>query len=200
MNENSASLYSKEYFTSINYTDYLNRYDRYKKLARDTSSLLSNLSLINQNSNILDYGCAVGFLLRSYNELNYKNCYGYDISDWAKSKAKEHDVKLLDNINDINFDVTFCLDVIEHMTDGEIDNWLSDFKTNALIVRVPVASVEGGDYHLKVSRQDPTHVNCKTKDGWKTLLKKYGFVNFLNLNLLTIYDTKGVWCALCLKN
>ena len=199
MNENSSSLYTKEYFTSINYSDYLSRYDRYKKLAQDISGLLTDLSLVNKNSNILDYGCAVGFLLRAYKELNYKNAYGYDISEWAKSKAEERGVELLDNIKEINFDVTFCLDVIEHMTDLEIDEWLSDFNTKAMILRLPVASVDGGDYHLKVSRRDPTHVNCKTKNQWKEFLRKYGFVTFLNLNLLTIYDTKGVWCTLCLK-
>ena len=86
------------------------------------------------------------------------------------------------------------------MTDLEIDKWLSNFNTRALIIRGPVANTTGGDYHLKVSRQDPTHVNCKTKEEWKTLLKGYGFINFLNLNLLTIYDTKGVWCTICLKN
>ena len=200
MNENSASLYDEEYFTSINYSDYLSRYDRYKNLAKETSGLLSEISLINKNSNILDYGCAVGFLLRAYKELDYKNLYGYDISDWAKIEAKDSNVNLIDNIKDINFDVTFCLDVIEHMTDLEIDKWLSNFNTRALIIRVPVANTTGGDYHLKVSRQDPTHVNCKTKEEWKTLLKGYGFINFLNLNLLTIYDTKGVWCTICLKN
>ena len=200
MNENSASLYNEEYFTSINYSDYLSRYDRYKNLAKETSGLLSEISLINKDSNILDYGCAVGFLLRAYEELDYKNLYGYDISNWAKTEARDNNVNLINNIRDINFDVTFCLDVIEHMTDLEIDKWLSDFNTRALIIRVPVANTRGEDYHLKVSRQDPTHVNCKTKEEWKILLKEYGFVNFLNLNLLTIYDTKGVWCTLCLKN
>ena len=69
-----------------------------------------------------------------------------------------------------------------------------------LVLRVPVAVKEGETYHLEVSRQDPTHINCKTKEAWKELLKKYGFTNFVNLNLLTIYDTDGVWSVICLKD
>ena len=38
--------FDKEYFTTINYTDYLDRYDRYEKLAIDVTDLLSKISLL----------------------------------------------------------------------------------------------------------------------------------------------------------
>ena len=89
---------------------------------------------------------------------------------------------------------------MEHMPDDCINEWLDNFKTRSMVVRMPVAVRSGEDFHLAVSRRDPTHVNCKTKDEWKDLLKKYGFDVFLHLNLLTLYDTDGVFSCLCLKS
>ena len=198
--KDTSKFYTEEYFTTINYTGYLSRYERYKKLSVEISELFTKISLLKKDSKILDYGCAVGFLPRAFDELGYKNCYGYDISEWARNQAKKHNVKILDNLKNTKFDVTFCLDVIEHMYDSQIDDWLKNFDTDCLVLRVPVAVKEGETYHLEVSRQDPTHINCKTKEAWKELLKKYGFTNFVNLNLLTIYDTDGVWSVICLKD
>jgi hypothetical protein len=69
-----------------------------------------------------------------------------------------------------------------------------------MVVRAPVARRSGEDFHLSVSRKDPTHINCKTKGEWKELFQKYGFDVFLHLHLFTIYDTDGVFSCLCLKS
>ena len=112
----------------------------------------------------------------------------------------ENNVKILEDTSCIDFDITFCLDVMEHMSDNCIDKWLNDFQTRAMLIRIPVASSLGANFHLPISRKDPTHINCKTKNEWKNLLFKYGFNTFLHLNLYTIYDTDGVFCCLCLKD
>ena len=193
--------FDKEYFTSINYTDYLDRYDRYEKLAVDVTDLLSKINLLDKNTNILDYGCAVGLLVEALDKIGYKNAYGYDISEWALGIAKEKNLKIVNGIpNKDDYDVTFCLDVLEHMNDVDIINFLENFSSNVLVLRIPVSTDGGKTFHLSISRRDPTHINCKTKDSWKNLLKDYGYKTFLNLNLYTIYDTKGVWSCICLKD
>lgn len=193
--------FDEKYFTSINYTDYLDRYDRYEKLAVDVTDLLSKINLLDKNTNILDYGCAVGLLVEALGKIGYKNAYGYDISEWALDVAREKNLKIVDGIpNKDDYDVTFCLDVLEHMNDADIINFLENFSSNVLVLRIPVSTDGGETFHLSISRRDPTHINCKTKDSWKNLLKEYGYKTFLNLNLYTIYDTEGVWSCICLKD
>ena len=193
--------FDKEYFTSINYTDYLDRYDRYEKLAIDVTDLLSKINLLDKNTKILDYGCAVGLLVQALDNIGYKNAYGYDISEWALGEAKKKNLKILDKVPEKKgYGVTFCLDVLEHMYDTDIEYFLQNLSSDVLVLRIPVSTDGGETFHLSISKRDPTHINCKTKDSWKDLLKGYGYKIFLNLNLYTIYDTKGVWSCICLKD
>ncbi len=193
--------FDKEYFTSINYTDYLDRYDEYEKLAIDVTDLLSKINLLDKNTKILDYGCAVGLLVQALDNIGYKNAYGYDISEWALGEAKKKNLKILDKVPEKNgYGVTFCLDVLEHMYDTDIEYFLQTLSSDVLVLRIPVSTDGGETFHLSISKRDPTHINCKTKDSWKDLLKGYGYKIFLNLNLYTIYDTKGVWSCICLKD
>jgi len=192
--------FNKDYFTMFNYADYLDRYDRYEKLTVDIVDLLKKIGLQKKDSRILDYGCAVGFLVEALTKLGYKNTYGYDISEWAIQKAKEKNLNIIDEVEKDFYDVIYCLDVVEHMYDDEIDNFLSKLDTKVMVVRIPVSTDGGESFHLSVSRRDPTHINCKTKEQWKNLFKQYGFDNFLDISLSQIYNTTGVWCTLCLKN
>ena len=83
-----SNIFDEKYFTSVNYTNYLSRYERYERLAAEIGTLMGNLSLLNKDSKCLDYGCAVGFLPKAFQKKGYPNFYGYDISDWAKSEAR----------------------------------------------------------------------------------------------------------------
>lgn len=162
--------FDKEYFTSINYTDYLDRYDRYEKLAIDVTDLLSKINLLDKNTKILDYGCAVGLLVQALDNIGYKNAYGYDISEWALGEAKKKNLKILDKVPEKNgYGVTFCLDVLEHMYDTDIEYFLQTLSSDVLVLRIPVSTDGGETFHLSISKRDPTHINCKTKDSWKDL-------------------------------
>lgn len=191
--------YGKRYFQSLNYTDYLARRDRYLKLAQEIHELLSlRLRLLNKASVLMDYGCAVGFLMEGFAELGYKNVFGYDISDWASNQAKNKGLKILKKIEKKTFDIIICLDVLEHMRDEDIYQTFREFESDLMIARIP-CSTDGKKFVLDVSNRDPTHVNIKSKDEWIKLLTKVGYMTILPLNLFTIYDTPGVMCALCLK-
>lgn len=190
--------YNKQYFKKLNYSGYLFRRDSYLKLAEELCELLNKLSLINQTSTIMDYGCGVGFLLEGFRELGYKSIYGYDISEWASEQAKRKGLKMLKNINRKFFNIIICLDVLEHMRDRDISTVFGNYKSDILIVRIP-CSLDGKHFALEVSNKDPTHINCKKKEGWVTLLHQIGYATILPLSLFTIYDTPGVMCALCLK-
>jgi 2-polyprenyl-3-methyl-5-hydroxy-6-metoxy-1,4-benzoquinol methylase len=192
------NIFSEQYFKSVNYVNYLEREEKYKKLAKELMLFLENASLINKSNSILDYGCAVGFLTKSIFDLGYKNIYGVDISDWAIKKAKKYNLTFSKKINKQS-DIMIVLDVFEHMTDADIKKSLKKTNPNIIICRIPVCKNIGENFYLEVSRKDFTHINCKTKNEWKSFFKKNGYQFCLHLNLNTIYDSNGVFCAVFIK-
>lgn len=189
--------YTESYFKNVNYTNYLDREAKYTKTAEDLNKLFESLTIVDKNSRILDYGCAVGFLVSSLSNLNYCNVIGYDISDWAISKAKERGCKILDKVEDTRFDLVFFLDVLEHMTDAQIINLFKKNHFKIIIVRIPCSEeCNSREFFLDISKQDPTHINCKTKKEWKKFMKKLGYNHSFKLNLNTIYDSAGCFCYL----
>lgn len=190
--------YDKNYFKHLNYTDYLERRERYLNHAKEIHETLSKLRLINMESKILDYGCAVGFLMEGFKELGYTNVYGYDVSKWAVKQAKNKGLNILSSLKDKSFDIVICLDVLEHMSDNEIKKVFKQFNSKVIILRIPCSN-DGKKFVLNVSNRDPSHINLKNKEGWLKLLNKLEYTTIFPLNLFTIYDSPGVMCALGLK-
>jgi len=190
--------YNEDYYKSVNYVTYLNRKPKYVKHAHEIDMLLKSFNLITADSKILDYGCAVGFLIEGLLENGYRNVQGYDISSWAVQQCKSKNIDMLENIDNIDYDLICCLDVLEHMTDKEITDTFSRLNGNMMLVRIP-CSTNGVDFHLEVSKVDPTHCNCKTKVQWIELLRTLGYNFFMSINTNTIYDSEGVMCYLCFK-
>lgn len=193
------SGYPESYYKTVNYSDYMERSERYHKLAAELSNLLKSISLLRKESVILDFGCAVGHLMTGFINLGYDRCIGVESSDWAIDYcvSKGLNVVTLDKISALP-DIVFALDVFEHMGDLDILNFLNYIDNAPMVIRIPVASKIGGDFHLEVSRNDPTHINCKTKDRWVELLSKTRNRIVLPLDLNTIYDSAGVFSAILL--
>lgn len=191
--------YDETYYTSNNYSNYLERAQRYEKLTDELLDLLNKLCLIKKDTSIIDFGCAVGFLLSRLRDCGYNDIQGVEISDWARRKCTEKNLKVSKYITKKNFDIMFCLDVFEHLSDKEILINLQQCNPNLIIARIPVADKEGENFFLEISRKDDTHINCKTKSQWKNFFKLLGFNTFLHLNLNTIYDSSGVFSFICLK-
>lgn len=194
--------YGEDYYRSSNYADYMERSDRYKKTAFELVDLFRTINLIDRKSLVIDFGCAVGFLIDGFKELGFNNTIGVEVSKWAReqSRAKGHSVfKDVSTINTgLTVNLLLSMDVFEHMTDGDISHVLETLKPKSMIVRIPSSTDGGKTFHLEVSRADPTHINCKTKEQWIEFFKKFGYHTFLRLNLYTVYDTPGVTCLLIL--
>jgi hypothetical protein len=107
---------------------------------------------------------------------------------------------MLDNIDNFKTDIIISLDVFEHMKDEEIYVLFEKLSSYVIICRIPVAEPFSSDFYLEVSRNDSTHINCKTKNQWKNFLKQFGYNKFLHLNLFSIYDSKGVFSFMGFKN
>lgn len=189
--------YEEDYYKTLNYSDYLSRGVRYEKTAQELSSLLRSVGLLKKGSKVLDYGCAVGFLTKAFQQLGYAS-FGFDISTWATEQAELNGVSMLSNAEG-DFDCVFYLDVLEHMTDSEIIEVFSNVDSPCSIVRIPCSTDEGKTYHLEISNKDKTHINCKTKACWKKFFLDQGVKTILPINTLTVYDSEGVFCALLIK-
>lgn len=194
----SPDTYSEKYFTSLNYSDYLEREDRYMHTAMELADIFNKLTLVKPEDKILDYGCGVGFMLKGFEKAGFNSIYGYDISKWASKEAEKRGVVIGKvHLKTLKPELMLALDVFEHMLDDEIKPVMWDVGFPPLIVRIPV-STDGKNFHLKVSRRDVTHINCKTKLEWMDFFKDMGYSTFLALNLISIFDSPGVMATLIL--
>jgi len=191
-------IFDQEYYQSVNYVDYLNRKDRYVQLADE---VMSHLKVHNLDKGpILDFGCAVGFLLESLHDLGYKDSYGSDISDWAIQEAKKKDLIVWNQpCYGTTHGVVFSLDVFEHMSEKELDDFMQSIQTKIIVFRIPIRQEGDDDYFLECSRADPTHVICWTKNQWEEYFRKHEYIT-LDLNLHTIYNSTGVYAGVALSN
>mgnify|MGYP001266412439 FL=1 len=189
------SKFEEQYFKNLNYSNYLERYGRYLKMAEELDFYLTKFGILSKSTKILDYGCSVGFLIKAFKKLGYKNIFGFDISNWAIKIAKKNKCKILKDFKG-SYDLGIFLDVFEHMDDREIKKVFKKAKFKRLLVRIPCADKNSNKFYLKVSRIDKTHINCKNKESWISLFKSFGYKSFLKLNLNSIYDSKGCLCLL----
>ena len=161
---NFGIMYGEEYFNSVNYVGYLDRKDRYVKLAEDINGLLKSLQL--DNAYVGLWMC--GWIPSALEDLGYEDVRGADISECTVQQCKE---KGLDVSTEVDFDtyygVTFALDVFEHMSEDQLEEFLDELMTDTIVFRIPVCAEEGEDYVLECSRADPTHTIRWTQEQWE---------------------------------
>lgn len=150
---------------------------------------------IKNNDKVLDFGCAKGFLVKALRILDV-DAYGCDISEYAIASA-DHEIKefcrilngnLTDLFADHKFDWVMSKDVLEHMLDEDIDNFLSNsiMITDRMFHVVPLGG-EDGKYVIPAYELDKTHIQRHTIDWWVQKFKANGWNN-IEYN----YNVKGV--------
>lgn len=120
---------------------------------------------------VLDLGAGRGCYLYFWKWFVEK-CYGIEISLWAINMAFTSDI-IQGDISNIDYpksDLITAVDVLEHLTDDELDKTLKNIVKygNKFIFSIPFAP---NDQNLYL---DNTHKQFKTKDEWKELIKSYG--------------------------
>jgi SAM-dependent methyltransferase len=191
-----TQVFDEQYYRSNNYVDYFSKRERYVKTAEEIQQVFHKFSLVDSESKILDYGCSLGFLIKGFEKIGFKNVSGYDISDWAVAQARQAGCNILYHAQG-TFDLGIFLDVLEHMTDQQIIELFDQVNLHKILVRIPCAVEEQPDqFHLEISRRDPTHINCKTDQDWIEIFNRLGYHNHFRLNMSTIYDSPGCFCCL----
>lgn len=192
-------MFDESYYKTGNYVNYLEKKEKYNKLASELFHFLNTICISNKDLKILDYGCALGHLLDGIASLGFKGM-GYDISEWALQQASQkHKILNTWEVYQNKFDICFALDVLEHMNDEQVSFFLQNINCELLIFRIPVSTNGGKSFVLDVSNNDITHVNCREKASWKKLLAENNFNTVISLNLNSIYDSEGVFCGIGIK-
>ena len=182
------SVYDETYFERGESTG-VSLYTDYKWMPALTVAMAHELVMelgIRRFENILDYGCAKGFMVRAFRYMHY-DAYGCDISEYALGHAPE-DVKgyLLDagkpefayhlgyQFPD-GFDWVISKDVLEHVSYEDLPKtvrFLSNISRRAFVI-VPLG--EGNKYNAPEYELDKTHIVRENADWWRRTFEENGF-------------------------
>ncbi len=124
------------------------------------------------DENVLDFGCAKGFLVKAFRLLGV-SAYGYDISEYAVANA---DPKIRQFCSTKfggtypQLDLIVSKDVLEHVPYEQIDSTLKLLRCNLfgfhsrLVITVPLATA--GQYRIREFELDRTHVIREDEEWW----------------------------------
>tara|TARA_B110000008_G_scaffold278891_1_gene324014 strand:- start:1765 stop:2430 length:666 start_codon:yes stop_codon:yes gene_type:complete len=166
-------------------------YENYRwipELTYPMAHAFCNFLQIRKNSNILEFGCAHGFLVKCLKDFGV-NAYGVDISSYAINNCPTDISNSLAVINGNNinnaikktnfkkkkFDWVISKDVFEHITPTDLNILLKKISkiTKQLFVIVPLG--DNNKYRIKQYHLDKTHIVIKNEKWWINLFAKNGF-------------------------
>lgn len=202
--KNLSKLYDKDYFENGPESG-KSLYTNYHWLPEQTmgmaASIISYLKLCPVKDEILDYGCAKGFLVKALRLLGYQ-AYGVDVSGYA---IKNCDPFVKDYcslikgtlVGDRKFSWILAKDVFEHISEEDIDEVLSAIakRTSFLFCVIPLGyEMQRGDHNSTSNSQfvipeygqDITHVLIKDDKWWFDKLSQFFG------NVVYTYRVKGV--------
>lgn len=186
-------LYDKDYFEND-----LHTFSNIERSSLYFEPIVRSLNNIIKPSRILDIGCAKGFLVYLFRNLNIE-AYGVDISSYAINRAPETVKKALfvldiekDNLPfpDSYFDLLVMTEVLEHLHFSSMNYILREarrvLKQNGYICLTLPAKKE--------EKQDVTHINLHPRPFWIKLFREKGFISASKeKKLLKKKSQKYIW-------
>ena len=185
------SFYDEDYFKGrkgkSNYTE--DYWDWGKKALTYQNEARRMIELFKPMS-VLECGCALGFFVRAFRDLGVE-AYGIDISKWAVDHVHssirdfvwQHTLGEKEIPFHMQFDLTLCIDVLEHITDLE-PHWycskaIQDVcrATNKyVIVQMPCAVDENEPMDQTNRSTDKSHCNIRQPAYWCDRFFHEGFI------------------------
>lgn len=174
--------YNAEYFENgiasgkSGYQDYRWMPERTIRFAHKISNELK----LKDGDQVLDYGCAKGFMVKAFRILDI-DAYGCDISEYAINEADKETapyLKLIENgkipFNE-KFDHIISKDVFEHLDQGQLEKTLSECTriSNNLFVVVPFG--DGKKYDIPQYENDVTHKLREPREWWEKKFEDGGW-------------------------
>ena len=182
--------FDKNYFTD-GVTKGISCYENYRwipELTYPMAHAFYNFLKLRKNSNVLEYGCANGFLVKCLKDFGV-NSFGVDISSYAIENSLPDISDRLSIIKNNNlknclnkikfkkkfFDWTISKDVFEHINQKDLKiiiNQISNV-SKKLFVIVPLG--DNSKYRIKQYHMDKTHIIIKDEIWWENLFNVSGF-------------------------
>jgi len=132
-----------------------------------------NYLKIREFETILDFGCALGYLVKALRLLGY-DARGYDVSEYVLDNC-DKDVEGYIHNKLVSADWCISKDVFEHLEEKEIDSLLKKFKGffNNVFLVIPLG--DGKKFVVPEYERDITHVTRQPREWWENKFKKYGW-------------------------
>ena len=135
----------------------------YYRLMEETANVIDRYNV----KAIIEIGSGMGTLIEVLNKRGYKT-YGIEPNEYHRDHAKGRGVKLHDlNTYPDKCDMIVSIEVLEHLTDDEIDEYLKRIEAQYFFLS---STPTRTDWDLNWG-----HINIKTEDEWVTLFKKYEY-------------------------
>lgn len=154
----------------------------FSNLFNDTADFLTGV--FPEAASYLDAGCAKGFLVRALRERG-KDCWGFDHSRWAITRAEESVRSFVTQGNaesvsfDRRFDILTAFSLLESLTEEQAIAFLSharEWTNQCLLASIPSFDDEEDERRrTKVEDRDLSHITMKTRQWWHELLLDAGW-------------------------
>jgi len=176
-----GNFFDKDYFENGKQTNksfYENYHWMPQRSFREALAFIDCLQL-NENSYVLEIGCAKGFLIRALRELEIK-VDGADISNYALSFAPEgcwncSNDSSWDNHANFGYTNIIIKDMLEHLNKEQLGISLNNFSkvSNKMICVVPIGS--NGKYRIPEYECDQSHVIRENESFWYCFFEMNGW-------------------------
>ena len=159
-------MYDRAYYQS--YKD--QPYERSEVWTRLFQNFAAHIVRDVRPQSALDAGCAMGFLVEALRDRGVE-AYGFDISDYALSQARDDIKPFLWKASaadplDRDYDVIICTEVLEHLSPTEAQLAIENFCAHTDEV---LFSSTPDDF------KEPTHINVNGPGHWAELFAQHGF-------------------------
>ncbi len=173
-----GSVFDEEYFEAGRKTG-KSFYENYRWLPRRSfkeALAIADALGLNGSSKILDVGCAKGFLVRAFRELEIP-AEGCDVSYYALRFAPEGCWNCADprEWEGRSYSHAFAKDVLEHGTREQILATLEYVRSVAEIFVVVVPLGDKGRYRIPEYHLDKTHVTAEDERWWRKIFEEAGW-------------------------
>ena len=142
---------------------------------REALAIIDCLGL-DENSHVLDVGCAKGFIVRALRELEIK-ADGCDISKYALSFAPDgcwhcEDVEAW---RGRKYTHAFIKDVLEHNTPDQLQMTLEAIASVAPVMMAVVPMGDNGKYRISEYHTEITHIIAEDEAWWRGAFNRAGW-------------------------
>lgn len=187
-----SSKYTEDYFLRGKEKG-LSLYENYRwmpELTIPMAKAIAHHCGIELGQTILDFGCARGYTVKAFRELNYE-AYGVDASDWAIKNCDEQVAPFVTYGSRIppGMDWIVAKDVLEHVEDvTEVIDEMMEQAREGVFVVVPLSLFNHQAYVVPEYEMDITHIHRLCLAEWVRFFLRPGWEVVASYRVVGVKD------------